>query len=66
LRGGYQRRNAAYEADVDLPFPAGRVAVRDIDAQGDIAGWLVANAGESFQVFVIKHGVTTVLNIPGR
>lgn len=65
LRGGFIGRNAVYEADIDLPFPTVRVAPRGINAQGDIAGWFVANPGEGAQGFLIKDGVTTVLVFPG-
>lgn len=64
-RGGYQGQNAVYEADVDLPFPAIRVAPRATNAKGDIAGWFIAEPGGAPQGFVMKGGETTVLNFPG-
>lgn len=65
LRGGYKGKNAAWTADVDLPFPAVRVAPRAVNSKGDIAGWFIAEAGGAVQGFVIKNGVTTVLSFPG-
>lgn len=64
LRAGYQGKDAAYVADVVLPFPAIRVAPRGINNKGDISGWFVAAAGEAPQGFVIQDGVTTVLTFP--
>lgn len=64
LRGGFIGKNAAYRADVDLPFPTVRVAPRGINSRGDIAGWFIANPGEGAQGFLIKDSVTTVLNFP--
>ena len=64
LRGGYKGKNAAFQSDVTLPFAAVRVAPRAINAKGDIAGWFIAEAGAAPQGFVIRNGVTTVLNHP--
>ncbi len=63
-RGGYKGKDAAFQSDVTLPFPAVRVAARGINAKGDIAGWFVDVAGGAAQGFVMKGGVTTVLNHP--
>lgn len=64
IRGGYKGKNSAWQSDVTLSFPAVRVAPRGINAKGDIAGWFVAAPGEAAQGFVIKDGVTTVINFP--
>ena len=63
-RGAYQGKSAAFQSDVDLPFPAVRVAARGINAKGDIAGWFIADVGGAAQGFIIQNGVTTVLNHP--
>lgn len=63
-RGAYQGKNAAFEADVTLPFATLRAAARGINAKGDIVGWFFAETGGGPQGFVIKDGVTTVLNYP--
>lgn len=64
LRGGYIGRDALFEADVDLPFAALRVAARGINANGDIAGWFVDENGGLPQGFIIRNGVTMVLSYP--
>jgi uncharacterized membrane protein len=63
-RGGFTGKNAAFVADVTLPFPAVRVAPRAINNKGDIAGWFIGAPGDAPQGFVIKGGVTTVLVHP--
>ncbi len=65
VRGAYKGKDAAWVADVTLPFAAIRVAARGVNAKGDVAGWFVADAGGAVQGFVIKNGETTVLNYPG-
>lgn len=65
VRGGYKGNNSAWQEDVDLPFPAVRVAPRGINERGDIVGWFVAEGGEGTQGFLISDGATTVLNFPG-
>lgn len=64
LRGGFEGKDAAFVADVTLPFPAVRVAPRGINSKGDIVGWFIADAASGPQGFLIKDGVTTVLNYP--
>lgn len=64
LRGGYQGKNAEWDTDVTLPFPTLRVAARAINAQGDVAGWFITEAGDSVQGFLQKDGTTHVLVHP--
>ena len=63
-RGGYEGKNAQWQADVTLPFPALRVAPRAINAKGEIAGWFVPESADSIQGFIIKGDETIVVSHP--
>lgn len=61
-RRGYQGKNATYQSEITLPFPSVTVRPRAVNNQGDVVGFFLADGLQ--QGFLIKNGVTTILNFP--